>query len=74
MKYEGILRTVGKNVYKYRVKLGLTQEELAERVGFHNTYVGMIERAERKISIVAAAKLADALGVTLNDLTEESDE
>ncbi len=65
-----ILRTIGENVHKYRNRLGLTQEKLGEKVGFHSTYVGMIERAERKISVVAALKLAKALGVTLNDLIE----
>ncbi|MCD7714005.1 MAG: helix-turn-helix transcriptional regulator [Prevotella sp.] len=68
MKDEDLLRLIGKNAQRYRKRLGLTQEKLAAKVGFHSTYIGMIERAERKISVVAAYKLANALGVTLNDL------
>ncbi len=65
-----ILENIGKNVRKYRIQRGLSQQQLGDMVGFHPTYVGMIERAERKISILAAIKLAKALDVTLNDLTE----
>ncbi len=74
MTDEEVLRTIGRNVQKYRNRLGLTQEKLGEMAGFHCTYVGMIERAERKISIVAATKLAKALGITLNDLIAGEDE
>ncbi len=63
-----LLLTFGRNVQKYRKQIKLSQEKLAERVGFHSTYVGMIERADRKVSILATTKLAMALGVTLNDL------
>lgn len=68
MKDEDLLRLVGKNVQRYRKRMGLTQEKLGARAHFHSTYIGMIERAERKISILAAYKLANTLGVTLNDL------
>lgn len=47
MNKEPILLTFGKNVQKYRISQGLSQEKLAELAGVHRTYIGMIERAER---------------------------
>jgi transcriptional regulator with XRE-family HTH domain len=49
---------------------GLSQEELAARCGMHRTYVGMIERAEKSISVAALSKFAKALGTTLSSLLE----
>ncbi len=69
---KNLMVLIGKNVRRYRLRIGLSQEKLAEQADFHSTYVEMIERAERKISIVAAERLARALGVTLNDLVKEN--
>lgn len=41
---------VGNNIKKYRKKLGISQEELAEKAGLHRTYIGSIERGERNIT------------------------
>ena len=46
-----ILIEFGSRVYDKRKALGLSQEELASRAGFHRTYIGMIERAEKNITL-----------------------
>lgn len=74
MKEDSILKSFGKNVQRARIAQNLTQEELAFKVNMHNTYIGMIERAERKISIVAAAKISRALDVSLDYLISEPNE
>lgn len=74
MKEDSILKCFGKNVQRSRIAKSLTQEELAFKVNMHSTYIGMIERAERKISIVAAAKISKALDVSLDDLISELNE
>lgn len=58
----------GKNVQNARKVLGLSQEELAFRAGLHRTYIGMVERAERSISLQNAKKIADALNMKLDAL------
>lgn len=65
--------TFGKNVQEARQALGISQEKLAEKAGLHRTYVGMIERAERSISLQNAKKIADALNVNLDTLLENGE-
>lgn len=60
--------TFGRNVQLARKKLGISQEELADKAGLYRTYVGMIERAERSISLQNAKKIADALNIKLDNL------
>jgi transcriptional regulator with XRE-family HTH domain len=55
----------------YRHKLGLSQEELADRADLHRTYIGAVERCERNITLVNADKIAYALTVGLSDLTKD---
>jgi transcriptional regulator with XRE-family HTH domain len=47
MKKEVLLK-FGKKVREERLKLNLSQEKLAAKAGVHRTYIGMIERAEKK--------------------------
>lgn len=63
--------TFGKNVQVARQALGISQEELAFRAGLHRTYIGMVERAERSISLQNAKKIADALNVKLDTLLND---
>lgn len=51
-----------------RVGQGLSQEKLAELATLHRTYVSLVERGERNITIDNMEKLATALGVPLREL------
>lgn len=51
-----------------RKKLGLSQEEFADKSGFHRTYIGMIERAEKNITLANIEKLSKALRTTISAL------
>jgi len=46
----------------------LSQEELANRAGVHRTYIGMIERAEKNITLENIEKIAKALGAPVKEL------
>jgi len=63
-----ILEAFGNRVKEERLKLGISQEELAERAGLHRTYIGMIERAEKNITLLNIEKIAKALGLQPVDL------
>lgn len=63
-----ILNVFAENVKKYRKALSISQEELAYRADLHRTYIGMIERAEKNISLVNIEKIANALEVEIKDL------
>lgn len=56
-----ILQLFGKQIRDRRLQLGLSQEDLAEKAGLHRTYIGMIERAEKNVTLINISKLANAL-------------
>lgn len=58
----------GKRVREIRVLKKLSQEELAEKAGVHRTYIGMIERGEKNITLENIEKIATALEISLNEL------
>jgi transcriptional regulator with XRE-family HTH domain len=62
-----ILIKFGIRVREERLKKGLSQEELAGRAGVHRTYIGMIERAEKNITLGNIEKLAKALKINIED-------
>ena len=59
-----ILLQFGKNVLEYRRAQQVSQEKLAESAGVHRTYIGMIERAEKNITLLNIAKIANALKIS----------
>lgn len=63
-----ILLKFGANVQQLRKSKHLSQEELAERAGMHRTYIGMVERAERNITLCNIEKIAKALDVQIYEL------
>lgn len=68
-----ILIQFGRKVRKQRMKRGLSQEGLASRAGVHRTYIGMIERAEKNITMENIEKISKALGLKLSDLFSDFD-
>jgi len=63
-----ILKKFGERVRELRREKGFSQEELADRANLHRTYIGMIERAEKNITLINIEKIASALKVCINDL------
>lgn len=59
---------IGNNIKNLRKNMGLSQEQLAELANVHRTYIGMIERAEKNITLVSLEKIANSLGVEIKDL------
>lgn len=61
---------IGKKVRAEREKKAISQEELGKLAKFHRTYIGMVERGEKNITIANLTKLAQALGVKVKDLID----
>ena len=51
-------RTLGRNVRKIREARGISQEDFADEMEFHRTYLGSIERGERNLSLKSVERLA----------------
>ena len=60
---------LGKKVRELRTSHNLTQERLGEITGLDRTYISGIERGVRNPSLRNIEKLAKALKVSINDLT-----
>jgi len=58
----------GEKVREIRNSKGLSQEQLAHLANVHRTYIGMVERAEKNITLANIEKIANALEVTIIDL------
>lgn len=65
-----ILQKFGRRVREERDKQGISQERLGQLAGVHRTYIGMIERAEKNITLTNMQKIARALGMRVNDLVD----
>lgn len=63
-----VLIKFGEKVREIRKGKGLSQEQLSFKADLHRTYIGMIERAEKNITLVNIEKIAHALDVSINDL------
>ena len=61
-------RLFGERIRRLRKDLGWTQEQLAEVVGMHYTYIGQAERGERNVSLRNILRLAYALKTDPGDL------
>ena len=63
-----ILIDFGVKVRELRKLKNLSQEELSYKSDLHRTYIGMIERAEKNITLMNIAKIANALDIEIFEL------
>jgi transcriptional regulator with XRE-family HTH domain len=69
---EHLSKSFGLNLKKIRIRLSLSQEELAEMCHLHRTYIGSVERGERNISLKNIYKIAVALNVEPSKLLPQN--
>ena len=60
----------GKRIRQLRNRQGLSQEQLAEQTGFHRTYIGMVERGERNISLSNIGVFAKVFEMSVSELLD----
>ena len=68
MDYKGL----GERIRAERLRLHLTQAQLAEDVDISDTYMGAIERGERSLTLDTLVRLVNRLGVTVDYLLADS--
>lgn len=69
------MSTFGRNVYKYRKIAGLSQKELADRLGYKNkASIGKIENGNSEVLISMAMRIADELHVDVMMLLHDEPE
>lgn len=71
MRKKSILISFGERVRELRKERGLSQEDLSYKADLHRTYIGMIERAEKNITLLNISKLASAFGVTVSEILND---
>lgn len=52
-------KNIGKNVKKYRLSAGLSQEKLSEILEVNSKFIGHVERYERYISLKKLIEIAE---------------
>lgn len=65
-----LIEEFGKRIRQLRNERNLSQEELSFLTGFHRTYIGMIERGERNISLANIGVFAKAFQMPVSELLD----
>lgn len=65
-----LIDAFGKRIRELRTTRGLSQERLAELTGFHRTYIGMIERGERNLSLSNIGAFATVFEMSVSELLD----
>ena len=63
-----ILKQFGRNVKAERVRLGYSQENLAEKMGVNREFISRIERRIQNMSLAKITALANYLETNINNL------
>ncbi len=69
---EFLLHEFGNKIKSLRLDKNISQEKLSFLTGFHRTYIGMIERGERNISLTNMAVFAKVFEMDLSELMDFS--
>lgn len=65
-------KILGKRIREERIRIGLTQEQVAEFIDVSTTYIGFIERGERSVTLEKLILLAECFHVTIDSLIHET--
>lgn len=60
---QDILIQLGDRLREARKQANLSQEELAHRSGLHRTYISLVERGGRNITVLNLLSIAGVLGI-----------
>ena len=63
--------TIGERIRQYREQAGMTQADLAEKIGVTNSSISLIESDKRGITVDKLNKICDALNVKITQILEQ---
>ena len=66
------LTNIGSKIRKERRSKGLSQSELSKNLGISASYLNLLESGRRTITVPLLIKIGNELGISLKDLTLES--
>ncbi len=69
-----LLYSFGDIIREKRKEKKMSQEDLAFKADLHRTYIGMLERAEKNITLENINKLAKALDLSISELLKNISE
>lgn len=69
---EVLVTEFGLRIKQLRIEKNISQEKLSFATGFHRTYIGMVERGERNISLTNIAVFAKVFEMTVSELLDFS--
>jgi len=68
---------LGRNIKDKRIACGMSQFELAEKMGTEQTYISKLEAGKKQLRVATVVRLANALDTTASELlkgvTEQSE-
>ena len=62
------VKKLGENLKRIRIKKNITQVEIAKKLGVDRSFVSNIENAKTNPTLATITSLAQALGVSTNEL------
>ena len=62
------IKAFGQRIREARLNKNMSQEVLAEQANVHRTYIGMIERGEKNVTLSTIINLSHSLDIKLEDL------
>ncbi|WNJ87951.1 helix-turn-helix transcriptional regulator [Bosea sp. 685] len=69
-----IRQVIGANARALRLARGLTQAQVATRLGVDRAHVSALEQGQRNPTAISLAQIAAALEATVSDLVDEQSE
>ncbi len=65
-------RLLGAAIRENRMRLGITQQVLAEKTELTPNYIGLVERGEEQLSLTSLEQIAGALKVRIGSLFKDA--
>lgn len=65
-------KLLGKRIREERMRIGMTQEQMAEYIDVSTTYIGFIERGERSVTLEKLILLANCFKIPIDSLLYEN--